>query len=239
MTRQAYKHSSHFRFGNPGGLGSNFDVTWLYEWWSKHTLAELLLQLDEKGEKPLWTEEQLDGIRCVKLQYDLEKEREMVLWLAPDMSYSLVSGRFFHKNKPNLGSSYQASYKESSEFKGVWLLNELELIDNQGLRNQSLKVVFKDVNVGVSVPDEMFILEAIGIKKGTTIIDKRSEEPVDFAPPESATVNETIWTPFELNENVADVKALVEAIETSYAARNQLLRYSTGSAEAEFERVYD
>ena len=244
-TGELYREKS-FRYWNPSALRTNFDVEWLYQPVSIRTLAENIHYLEESGIKPAWSEERVGGVRCVKLQYDYKQDaparsdRRWQLWLAPDMSYSLVSARRFPTlDNMNLGHGYDAIYGQSARHEGIWLLKNLEIIDNGGLKNEKLTAVFEETRVGIEIPDEVFTLENMGVPPGTPLRDRQSGKTVDFEIPPDSTDRAPKWEPFNLGNDVSTVQGLQAAISVAYKARNTLLSHSTGRVQFELEGLYD
>jgi len=68
--------------------------------------------------------------------------------------------------------SYEATYEEADGHKGIWLINGIEIRDNQSPTAEILTADFREIKVGVDVPDEMFTFEGLGVPPGTKIADK-------------------------------------------------------------------
>lgn len=235
-----------YRVANAGALRTNFDVEWLYQPNSIRTLAENIHYMEESGIKPAWSEERVGGVRCVKLQYEYKQnapakaDRRWQIWLAPDMSYSLVSARRYPTlDNMNLGHGYDATYGQSARHEGIWLLKNLEIIDNDGRINEKVTAAFGETRVGIEVADEVFTLENMGVPPGTPLRDRRSGETVEFEIPPDSTDSTPKWEPFSLGDDVSTVQDLQAAISVAYKARNALLSHSTGSAHCKLEGLYD
>lgn len=235
-----------FRYANPGALRTNFDVEWLYQPASIRTLAGNMQILEESGMKPSWSEERVGGVRCVKLQYDYKQDspartdRRWQIWLAPDMSYSLVSARRYPTlDNMNLGHGYDATYGQSARHEGIWLLKNLELVDNDGRINEKVTAAFGETRVAVEIPDEVFTLENMGVPPGTPVLDRRSGETVEFDIPPDSTASTPKWEPFDLGSDISTVQRLEAAISVAYKGRSALLSHSTGSVQFKLEGLYD
>jgi len=187
--KEAYINRPLTVYANPFGQYKSFDIHQLYRF-NRQTIPELLYRWFEKKRKSEITRsiipEKVGQIDCMKIYCDAvykypsgrKDKMRLTLWLAPKMSYSLVKARIWnnapnrHSNELSLLESYDASYEESSEHPGIWLLKSLKYIDNQRSENETLEAVFRDTKVGIEIPDETFTFDGLGVPAGTVVYDK-------------------------------------------------------------------
>ena len=141
LHKEAYINRPPSRAGNPADLVSYFDVSRLYEF-CLHDVPSLLSWFEKEKMQPQCNEEWVGQIRYIRLTFGDENldaqgkkdKRRFELWIAPEMSYSLVKARAF-VNMPSLGDqlelveSYEATYQESDNFDGIWLLKDIKIVD--------------------------------------------------------------------------------------------------------------
>ncbi|MHC4213190.1 MAG: M56 family metallopeptidase [Planctomycetota bacterium] len=180
---------------NPLHFSQCFDIERLYQFNARYDVPALLAAW-EKGNQPEITDDYVEQTRCIKITYDWEKpdsnKRKLLeVWVAPSQAYSLIKAQFLSNSgmesaRLRLVEGYDATYEESKEFKGVWLLKEVNIIHNR-IPNigrwvlgdgEKLTVKFGNVEVGVDIPDGVFTLEDLGIPKGTEVYDKRLRKVV-------------------------------------------------------------
>jgi hypothetical protein len=187
---------------NPWGLTVAFDIKRLYQCDSRFDLPGLLNSWDKNGNKPVISEEKIGETRCIKIEFNSERTEtagqirkfRLELWLAPKQSYSLIKAQSWTNSyvtgttELRVLESYEATYEESKDVKGVWLLKELTIGDYQ-IPNigwdewvlgdgEKLKVKFSDTKVGIDIPEETFALERLGIPNGTMVYNNTGKVKV-------------------------------------------------------------
>ena len=172
---------------NPYDLTSYFRIERLYQF-SGADFPTVLDRWDEAGVVPELSWDLIGQTQCVRLFLNHEQEltdgrrthSELELWVAPSQSYSplkavLRTNWAGKKDRLSVLESYEAAYKESEAFAGIWLLENVRIVDNHGRQgdlSETLEADFEDVEVGVDVPDETFTFEGLGVPPGTPILDK-------------------------------------------------------------------
>jgi hypothetical protein len=164
---------------NPKNLYGNFDVLRLYRF-ANRSIPELLDDWAKKGSIPEVAMEEVDGASCVRLTLTLidgDDRRVTDLWLDPQKAFSLVRGqyeRFDKSNTSRLVHEFSASYTESKNNPGVWLLSNLHLMDH-GFQDskETLEATFGEIEVGVPISDVVFSFEGMGVPAGTALLDRR------------------------------------------------------------------
>lgn len=129
---------------NPTAILYRFEPELLYRFRGE-ALYERLRSYQESGWQPAISEQERDGTRLITLEYswkrgDYGRDREgsTRYTVSPDQGYALVEGSFVSRHFYNekIGTSferYDATYTESPEHKGVWLLSHLRhLTDSFG-----------------------------------------------------------------------------------------------------------
>jgi hypothetical protein len=170
--KEAYIHRPPERARNMGSVLHNFDISRFYQY-SDYDVPLLLETWEKKGIKPTITEEFVNQIRCVKLEFHHGDMARNVLWLAPELSYSLIKGQLFLKRKgvERLAESYEASYKKSGP-KEVWLIDQIKIESKQFKLPEIVTAKFEDIKVGIEILDEIFTFEGLGVPPDTKIYDK-------------------------------------------------------------------
>ncbi|MBN2129938.1 MAG: hypothetical protein JW741_10595 [Sedimentisphaerales bacterium] len=176
------------------GLFRCFDISRLYKF-DGRTVPELLAGFDKAKVVPELSADRIEGMRCIKMEFNIprtpdpgaRRRRRTELWVAPEMSFSLVRARF-RDNGPTalkdvtLIESYDAVYEESKRFDGVWLLKHLRTVDHRystpgGIHNvdhdasKRLEVTIESTELDVAIPDATFTLEGLGVSPDTRIYD--------------------------------------------------------------------
>jgi hypothetical protein len=183
LHKEAYINRPPAQAGNPAHLLDHFDISRLYQFNSKE-LPDLLAVWAKAKVQPQCSEDQIGQTRCIKLEFSYERvnssgkkrKSRLELWVAPEMSYSLVKAQLFGNKRspgeePVLIESYEATYQESA-FKGIWLLKDVVIVDEQGPLHEKLTATFHNTKVGVEIPDETFTFEGLGVPPGTKVYDK-------------------------------------------------------------------
>ncbi|MFC1781742.1 hypothetical protein ACFLZ8_05730 [Planctomycetota bacterium] len=183
LSKEAFINRPPLQATNPFNLKNNFDITRLYKF-NNTELPDILALWVEAGVEPKYSEEYIDGVRCIKLEFSHEKttsmgkmrKRRLELWVAPEMSYSLVRAQQFSNmrspgEEPVLIESYEAKYQEST-FERIWLLKDVKIVNKQGAFHEELTASFHNTKVGVEIPEETFTFEGLGVPPGTKIYDR-------------------------------------------------------------------
>lgn len=192
LNRAAYIDRRLPLAGNPFGLVRHFDISRLYRFSRRYDLSDLLTAWEKEGVQRQIKEDRVGQTHCIKLEFNWEKlypsgykrKKRLKLWVAPEMSYSLIKAQFFSTSGGELFlvESYEATYRKS-KVEGIWLLKEVTIVDNQcGLRQdrrERLTAKFCNTKVGVEITDETFTFEGLGVPKGTKVYDKRFGETVE------------------------------------------------------------
>ncbi len=192
VTDKVYRSPPLRVSGNPYGQLNSFDINYFYRF-NLQTVSELLYRWFERETQSKRirqiTREKLGEVECIKVYchsaytYPSGKRGERMkveLWLAPEMSYSLVKARIWCLGPADrtehyfLLESYAAKYEESKTHPGVWLLKTLDYVNNQAATefgSEVLRAVFTDTKIGVDIPDEAFTPQGIGASAGKPIED--------------------------------------------------------------------
>jgi hypothetical protein len=184
LNGHAYINQPPLAATNPLNLQRNFDISRLYKF-NNCELPQLLSAID-RLDKSEWQykliEDQIGQIRCIKLDFMVKKKAHYMLWVAPELSYSLVKGQLF-LNKggvEQLAESYEAKYQKSAS-DGVWLLKDVTIEDYQGPFSEKLEVKLFNTEIGIEIPDETFTFKGLGVPLGTKIFDKSlGGQPIEF-----------------------------------------------------------
>lgn len=194
LTDRAYIRPGSLPLHRSFGLFRCFDVAALYEL-DDRPVPEMLARFEAAHVVPELSEDRIEGIRCIKVEFDSPtapgaaagRKKRAQLWLAPEMSVSLVRARLWD-NGPTaykefaLIESYDASYEESQSFRGTWLLKHIRTAEHQystpgGVHNADhhtetrLEVTIADTQLKAAIPPETFTPEGLGLSSQTKIHD--------------------------------------------------------------------
>ena len=169
---------------NPIAILYRFEPELLYRFRGQ-ALHECLKSFQTSGWQPAISELQRDGMRLVTLEYSWkrgdngrDREGSTRYTVSPDQGYALVEGSFVSRHFYNgkIGTNferYDATYSESPEKKGVWLLSHLRRLTDTFGTLDAVDISFEETRVGVQIPDADFTTESLGVKDGTPTLDRR------------------------------------------------------------------
>ena len=182
---------------NAAALIRNFDLDRLYNPSVRGSFPDYLSNLETQDLTRTVETEVVNSKECLKIEFRSNRKevdpklgwipRNLVqFWVCPEMSYSLVKYRNQHnsflrlsEDKLVLWESYDAEYEESKEHPGVWILKSMSRYEGSIMSKGILTCEFKDVKVGVDLPQEMFTFDGLGVLPGTKVYDmtKDNKEP--------------------------------------------------------------
>lgn len=169
---------------NPIAILYRFEPALLYRFRGE-ALYERLRSYQESGWQPAISEQERDGTRLITLEYSWkrgdngrDREGSTRYTVSPDQGYALVEGSFVSRHFYNgkIGTSferYDATYTESPEHKGVWLLSHLRHLTDSFGTLDAVDISFEKTRVGIDSPDGNFTEEGLGIKDGVPTVDRR------------------------------------------------------------------
>ncbi len=185
----AYINDPPTNGANPTSNFRRFEVNELYKF-KERDWPERLRTTLERGILPKFTEVVIGGVPCIRMDFSRDKEESAdghrYRWenrwhyvLSPSQGYSVVEATFettlYDDQALDCRSrdEYIATYAESEEHPGVWLLSRLRHSTSDRRVVDAISVDFHDVRIGVDVPDLAFTFEGLGVPTETLVNDKR------------------------------------------------------------------
>ncbi len=176
---------------NPLSIIFDFDIERLYSVNLHSQIRNIVLLYANNGTKPKIAAETVNGIPCIKISIFKEAENDngnimnklIEFWVSPEMGHSLIKYRFSMGKWSQgidlpLWQSYDASYIESKENHGVWLLNKLEMSHKDITMGniETLRVEFVETEIDTAISGEVFTTKGLGVTDKTKFVDKLMEE---------------------------------------------------------------
>lgn len=169
---------------NPIAILYRFEPNLLYRF-RGDALHQRLKNYQSLGWTPNISEQKQGDTRLLTVEFNWkrgdhgrDREGRDRYTFAPDKGYALVEGSFMsrHFYDGKIGTSfegYDATYKESPEQKGVWLLSHLRHLTDTFGTLDSVDISFDETRIGVQIPESNFTTESLGVKDRTPTLDRR------------------------------------------------------------------